>query len=81
MSVSKIMDVRGISVISRCTELLNLDESFDVAIDFSSRRTGELSQALDILGGRVGFWVFVSSHAVYEVAANRSIEEVRNSLN
>jgi 2'-hydroxyisoflavone reductase len=38
---------------------------WDAVVDLSGFRTKEVDQAMDVLGDRVGRYVFVSSHAVY----------------
>ncbi|GAA1581976.1 SDR family oxidoreductase [Kribbella hippodromi] len=39
---------------------------WDAVVDLSAFRTREVDQAMEVLGDRVGRYVFVSSHAVYE---------------
>ncbi|MDX3004305.1 NAD-dependent epimerase/dehydratase family protein [Kribbella solani] len=38
---------------------------WDAVVDLSAYRTRDVDQAMDVLGDRVGRYVFVSSHAVY----------------
>ncbi|CAK0806452.1 unnamed protein product, partial [Prorocentrum cordatum] len=41
---------------------------FDAVVDFSSRNHQEVRQVAGLLSGRVGVYVFVSSHLVYRVS-------------
>lgn len=58
------------SGLANCTQLVNGRQSFDAVIDFSSRDAEELKQAVTLLHGRVGIYVYISSHAVYDVSKN-----------
>lgn len=53
-----------------CTPLVNSTTRFDAVVDFSSRTSEELKQALQVLKKRVGVYIFISSHAVYDVSKN-----------
>lgn len=53
-----------------CTPLVNSSGRFDAVVDFSSRTSEELKQALRLLRNRVGVYIFISSHAVYDVSKN-----------
>mmetsp|Transcript_723 Transcript_723/g.1362 ORF Transcript_723/g.1362 Transcript_723/m.1362 type:complete len:463 (+) Transcript_723:42-1430(+) len=53
-----------------CSQLVNSTVYFDAVVDFSSQSLPEIRQALRFLRGRVGVWVYISSHAVYEVSKN-----------
>eukprot|EP00928_Gymnodinium_smaydae_P008500 TRINITY_DN13096_c0_g1_i1.p1 TRINITY_DN13096_c0_g1~~TRINITY_DN13096_c0_g1_i1.p1 ORF type:complete len:524 (+),score=100.15 TRINITY_DN13096_c0_g1_i1:140-1573(+) len=48
---------------------------FDAVVDFSSKTLEQLRQAIALLRGRVGVYVFMSSHAVYDVSVNSTHEE------
>jgi len=65
----------GSSGLANCTPLVESAHRFDAVIDFSSRSVDELKQALDILRDRMGIFVFMSSHAVYDVSKNSTHEE------
>jgi len=52
-----------------CSELVNNTAYFDAVVDFSTRTLDEMKQAVQLLRGRVGIYVYMSSHAVYDVAA------------
>lgn len=49
-----------------CEELLT-SGSYDAVIDFSSYNARQMKQVVDILKGRVGVYVYVSTDSVYEV--------------
>mmetsp|Transcript_63057 Transcript_63057/g.138706 ORF Transcript_63057/g.138706 Transcript_63057/m.138706 type:complete len:459 (+) Transcript_63057:41-1417(+) len=53
-----------------CTQLVNSTTFFDAVVDFSSGDSLELKQAMDLLSGRVGIYIFISSHAIYDVSKN-----------
>ncbi|CAJ1428390.1 unnamed protein product, partial [Effrenium voratum] len=58
-----------------CTELVNSNATFDAVVDFSTRTLPEMKQAISLLRGRVSLYIFISSHAVYDVAKNRTHDE------
>eukprot|EP00933_Yihiella_yeosuensis_P040942 TRINITY_DN35359_c0_g1_i1.p1 TRINITY_DN35359_c0_g1~~TRINITY_DN35359_c0_g1_i1.p1 ORF type:complete len:449 (-),score=79.37 TRINITY_DN35359_c0_g1_i1:70-1416(-) len=53
-----------------CTQLVNSSHFFDAVVDFSSRKLVEMKQAIKLLNGRVGVYVFMSTHNVYDVSVN-----------
>jgi len=53
-----------------CTPLAQERATFDAVVDFSSSTLNELKQVLTLLHGRIGFYVFISSHGVYDVSKN-----------
>lgn len=58
-----------------CSKLLESNATFDVAVDFSTRKVAELKQAVRLLRGKVSLYIFMSSHAVYDVSKNRTHED------
>ena len=48
-------------------ELTNSTEFYDIVVDFSSRKAEELQQVVDLLPKRIGLYILMSSHLVYEV--------------
>jgi len=58
------------SGLALCAPLVESAAHFDAVVDFSSRSSDELKQVVRILRGRIAFYVFMSSHAVYSVAKN-----------
>ncbi|CAE7340269.1 unnamed protein product [Symbiodinium sp. CCMP2592] len=58
-----------------CTDLVKSDVSFDAVVDFSTRTLDEMKQAIEVFRDRVLFYVFISSHAVYDVSKNRTHQE------
>jgi len=58
------------SGLALCKELVNGTASFDAVVDFSSRTPAELKQAVKLLQGRAGLYVFISNHGVYDVSKN-----------
>ena len=56
------------SLLLECKELLEDKTYYDVVIDFTSYSPKQVNQVLDALLGRVGFYIFISSEAVYEVS-------------
>lgn len=53
-----------------CSNLTSYQGRFDAVVDFSSRSLDEVRQVTKILKGRVGVYVFMSTHAVYDVSKN-----------
>lgn len=54
-----------------CKELTDSKTpTFDAVADFSSRNVAELRQAMRLLVGRAQFYIFISSHDVYDVSKN-----------
>jgi len=59
-----------------CTQLQSRQKAFDAVVDFSSRTPQELKQAVTLLKGKVGVYILMSSHAVYDVSKkDRSHDE------
>jgi len=63
----KLADSSGLV---NCSHLKNSTDSFDAVVDFSSRSLEELRQVTKLLQGRIGLYVFISTHAVYDVSKN-----------
>lgn len=63
------------SGLANCDALTNSTVQFDAVVDFSSKKVGELKQAVNLLRGRVGVYIFISSHAVYDVSKNATHSE------
>ena len=42
---------------------------YDVVVDFSSFRKKQMQQAISVLAGRVGLYIYISTDSVYEVSA------------
>lgn len=53
-----------------CSQLTNSTVIFDVVVDFSSRSLEELRQVTKLLQGRIGLYIFISTHAVYDISKN-----------
>ena len=49
-----------------CPQLLHSGD-YDAVIDFSSYNSNQVEQAIDVLQGRVGLYVYISTDSVYEV--------------
>lgn len=60
------------SGLAECSPLAKREAPFDAVVDFSSRSLEELRQATKLLKGRAAVYVFISTHAVYEVSKNAS---------
>eukprot|EP00927_Polykrikos_kofoidii_P061673 TRINITY_DN56506_c0_g1_i1.p1 TRINITY_DN56506_c0_g1~~TRINITY_DN56506_c0_g1_i1.p1 ORF type:complete len:469 (+),score=61.15 TRINITY_DN56506_c0_g1_i1:152-1558(+) len=60
------------SGLATCDHIVNNSKTFDAVVDFSSRTLEEIKQAIELLKGRVGVYVYISSHAVYDVSKNAS---------
>ena len=48
-------------------EALTKEEYFDVIVDFSSYRPGELVELINLMRGKFGLYIYISSDSVYEV--------------
>lgn len=58
------------SGLALCSNLTDSKIYFDSVVDFSSRNVNELKQVAKLLANRVGIYVFMSSHSVYDVSKN-----------
>jgi len=68
----------GTSGLAACPQLIDTSEiakSFDVVVDFSTKTLEQLKQAIRLLKGRVKFYIFLSTHAVYDVSKNTTHQE------
>lgn len=61
--------------LATCNELVNSSTAFDAVVDFSSKHPDQLKQAIKLLSGRVGFYIFISNHGVYDVSKNATHDE------
>ena len=53
-----------------CKDLF-LSERYDTIIDFSSYNAMQMEQMIDVLKGRISFYIFISSDAVYDVCEKK----------
>ncbi len=56
------------SLLLECKELAEDKTYYDVVIDFTSYSPKQVNQVFETLSGRIGFYIFISSEAVYEVS-------------
>lgn len=56
------------SLLLECKQLVEDETYYDVVIDFTSYSPKQVGQVFEALPGRVGFYIFISSEAVYEVS-------------
>jgi nucleoside-diphosphate-sugar epimerase len=60
-----------------CTELMNLietTEQFKYVFDFSAYKPEVLEASVEVLQGKVGLYVYISTDSVYEVCENKTLE-------
>ena len=68
--VSKhILCDREKSLLLECKELAQDKTYYDVVIDFTAYFPKQVTHVLETLSGRIGFYIFISSEAVYEVSS------------
>jgi nucleoside-diphosphate-sugar epimerase len=78
--VSKhILCDREKSLLLECKELVQDNTYYDVVIDFTAYFPKHVTHILETLTGRVGFYIFISSEAVYEVSAKNHTQPSKES--
>lgn len=60
------------SGLAACLPLVESTQRFDAVVDFSSKSADQMKQAVKLLKNRVGIYIFMSSHAVYDVSLNKT---------
>lgn len=58
-----------------CSKLVDSNATFDAVVDFSTRSLAEMKQAISVLRDKVSLYIFMSSHAVYDVSKNKTHQE------
>ena len=67
--LKEILCDREKSLSLECKDLKEDETYYDVVIDFTSYTPKQVGQILETLSGRIGFYIFISSEAVYEVSS------------
>ena len=75
----QILCDREKSLLLECKELAQDKTYYDVVIDFTAYFPKQVTHVLETLSGRIGFYMFISSEAVYEVSAKNHTQPSKES--